>query len=303
MTALVASWTLAVAVLLIGVTRPWRSAQARAPLPFILAVAVAGWVIWNGAAVYADLMAQHSWTAATIVIPYVPAKAALLMLLTYFAARSLLALRTSTETAPSRYTLPAVLTAITLTLLANDVLSTMTAAKVRTARNLNLTTEQLAVVTARVTGGAAQQDEILAFLENPLCPPALLEKYATEHQYFKTQITRNPKVPTDLLLRLSKDPDPIVRYYAAASSQLPPEELSRLSSDDDAMVREMIAWKDKLSDEDFQRLINDSAARVRATVALQPRLADADLLRLTTDADASVRANAARIAVQRGLKE
>lgn len=300
MTALIAGWTLVIAVLLIVVARPWRS---RAPLPLVLAAGVAGWVIWNGAVLYADLIAQSSWTAATITIPYVAAKAALFMLLTYFAALNLLALRTTTNTAPSRYTLPTILTGVTLTLLVNDVLSTMTAAKVRTARDPSLTTEQLSVVTARVTGGLAKQDEILAFLESPSCPPPLLEKYATEHQYFKTQITRNPKVPVDLLLRLSKDTDPIVRYYAAASARLPPEELSRLAADDDPMVREITAWKDKLPDEDFQRLINDNAARVRATVALQPRLADADLLRLTTDADVSVRANAARIVLQRGLKE
>ena len=303
MIALIAGWTLVVAVLLIVVARPWRSAQAHTFLPLVLAAGAAGWVIWNGAILYADLTAQSSWTAATVTLPYVPAKAALFMLLTYFAARSLLALRTTAETAPSRYALPAILTTITLMLLVNDVLSTMTAAKVRTARDPNLTTGQLSVVTARVTGGLAKQDEILAFLENPACPPELLEKYATAHQYFKTQIARNPNVPVDLLLRLSKDADPIVRYYAAASARLPPEELSRLAADVDPMVREIIAWKDKLPDEDFQRLVNDSAARVRATVALQPRLADADLLRLTTDVDASVRTNAARIAVQRGLKE
>jgi hypothetical protein len=304
MAALVGSWSLAVLATFIVIVRPWRPGHAWPPLALAAAVAVASWALWDGAAIYADLTARHSWTAATITIPYVPAKALLFAVLAYFAVRSLLALRApAVEHAGNRYAAPAILTGVTLFFLVSDVVASFEAARVRMARDPNLSTAQLNVAIARVGSGAASEDEVLAFLENPLCPPELLERYATETPLFKTYVARNPKVPVELVRRLSRDSDPTVRLHAAYSANLPAEELPRLAADTDELVRESIAWKAKLSDEDFARLITDTAPRVRSVVALQPRLSNEAVLQLTMDPDSSVRANATRIAVQRGIQQ
>jgi len=304
MAALVGSWSLAVLATFIVIVRPWRAGHAWPLLALAAAVAAASWALWDGAAIYADLTAQHSWTAATIAIPYVPAKALLFAVLAYFTVRSLLALRApAIEHTGNRYAAPTVLTVATILLLAGDVVASFEAARVRTARDPNLSPAQLNVTIARVGSGAASEDEVLAFLENPLCPPELLAHYATETQLFKTHVARNPKVPVELVRRLSQDSDPTVRLHAAYSANLPAEELPRLAADTDELVRESIAWKAKLPDEDFARLVTDAAPRVRSVVALQPRLSNEALLQLTMDPDSSVRANATRIAVQRGLQQ
>jgi hypothetical protein len=282
--------------------RLWR-VDARTPLPILAAAAVTAWVLWDGTIVYADLIAQSSWTAATIVIPYVPVKAALLAVLAYYAVRSLLALRAPPPRLRTHRLLAAGLTALLAVALASDVLSSMEATHVRTARSPDMTADQVAAEIQRVTSGTASRSEVLAFLENPLCPAALLEEYAKAERLFKTQVARNPRVPEDIILRLSQDSDPVVRYYAAYSSKLPVTELTRLAGDADAMVRETVVWKKNLPDEDFARLVVDSAPRVRAAAALQPRASDAEILHLTMDPDTGVRANATRIAIQRGLQE
>jgi hypothetical protein len=295
---LLIGWLIAVGIIVALATRLWR-ADARKPLPLAAASAVTAWVVWDGGVVYRDLIAQSAWTAATVVIPYVPAKASLLAVLAYYALRGL----TGFSHLPCSKRLVAALPAgILVFLLVADVLGSMDQARVRTARDATMTAAALEAEVIRVTSGAASRDEVLAFLENPLCPPALLEKYAAEERTFKTQVARNPKVPEEILLRLSRDSDPLVRYYAAYSPNMPETELPRLAADQDPMVRESMAWKKKLPDEDFARLLNDSEARVRATAALQPRTSDEDILRLTGDPDAGVRRNADRIAGQRGLK-
>lgn len=303
MSILIGGWCLAVAALFIAIVRPWRPTHAWPLLPLLASAGAAAWALWNGATVYADMMAQHSWTAATIIIPYAPTKALVFALLAYFAVRSLLSLRTSAEKPPGRYAVPAFLTAVTLLLVINDIASAATAARERMARNPDLSTAQLNAEIERINAGKAARGEILAFLENPLCPPSLLQHYAATETLFKTQVARNPKVPTEIIRQLSKDSDSIVRLYAAASGSLPEDELPRLAADTDPSVRETIAWKKNLPDEDFARLAADSVPRVRSTVAVQPRLSDADLLRLTMDPDESVRANATRMAIQRGLQE
>lgn len=300
MSTLVAGWALAVAVVFAVVARLWR-ADARRPWPLLVALAVTVWTLWDGAIVYRDLIAQHAWTAATIVIPYIPAKAVVLALLAYFTVRALPATRAATPR--TRLILPSVLAAALIGLLATDIAFSIEATHVRAARDPQMTTTELETQTARVTSGAASRNEVLAFLENPLCPPALLEDYAQAAQLFKTYVARNPKVPEEIILRLSQDSDPLVRYYAAYSANLPGGELPRLAADTDPMVREIVAWKEDLPDADFAPLIHDSAARVRAAAALQPRMSDADILELTRDPDSHVRANATRMAVQRGLQD
>jgi hypothetical protein len=301
MAGIIVGWISGVAVLFIAITRPWRSAAARAPAPLILATAAAAWCLWDGATIYQDQIAEGAWTGATLLIPYVPVKALAYAVLAYAVGRTALAART--QDAPNRYVLPAILAVVLLVAVGDDIRMSVDAVKIRAARSQTLTPPQIAAIVARIDGKTAVDAEIGAFMQNPLCPPDLLQRQADTAPAYREYIARNPNIPADLLVKLSKDATPSVRYSAATNPNLPASELPRMATDTDATVREMVTWKKELPDESFLLLLDDPEPRVRSTAAVQPRISDAALLRLTEDADPSVRSNAVRIAVQRGLKE
>ena len=69
MTAVVLfAWITFVAVIDVLITRPWNQPAARKPLPWILAAASAGWVLWWGANAYRDSIADGQWTAASVTM-------------------------------------------------------------------------------------------------------------------------------------------------------------------------------------------------------------------------------------------
>lgn len=302
MIALVAAWIAVVAVVLILATRPWSVLAARAPLPVILSVIMATFVIWPGRQTYADLMAQGMWTASTMVIPFVPIKAALYALLGHALGRIIITTRNSSNFDQQRMAIGGGLAVLCLYLVVTDIVSIRQEAYIRSARSTVLSPDETSKVITRIRNGEASADERNAFLENPNCPLEMIEEYATGDQGAKIAVARNKITPANVLVELSRDVDEQVRVQAAYNENLPVTELPRLSADSYAWVRQTVAWKEALPDEDFRRLITDPDPDVRATVAVQPRLEDEDLRKLATDADAKVSRDALRMMGTRGLE-
>ena len=74
MAALVLGWAVFDLLVMVVALRPWRGPDARRPAPWIAALVFLAWVLIDGGRTYAYLIAQGSWTAATILIPYVGVK-------------------------------------------------------------------------------------------------------------------------------------------------------------------------------------------------------------------------------------
>jgi hypothetical protein len=302
MTGLVLGWSVAVVAVFLAAARPWRFAEARAPLPLVMAFLTAAWALWDGARIYADLMAQGLWTAATVTIAYVPVKAILMTLLAYLTGRAIMMAVKAPPATPRRFVRAGALTAVLIAFFVVDVQASADAARQRTARSAALTPDEIAAVQRRIESGAATDGEITAFLGNPLAPPEFLARYTDADARFKAYVTRNPSLPSDALLRLSRDADANVRLSAVYNPGLVETEFPRLAQDSDTYVREAMTWKPQLPDADFARLLNDPEARVRAAAVLQPRAADDELRRLAADSDESVRRAAARMMQNRGLE-
>ena len=238
MIVLLLGWISVVAVIDGAVTRPWKSAAARAPLPVALAVIFAAWVLATGAYAYADSMAQGAWTGATIAIAFVPIKAVILSLLAYAAGRTFLTARATSAPFGRRWGLPILLAGISLYILASDVVALHKSTLERHARDPALTTEEVAVLLQRIHDGKAGEDELSEFLGNPLCPPGLLAEYASSSTpHWRMAVARNQKIDAVLADKLANDPNENVRYYIAFNPNLPPEAAARLAADSSEMVR------------------------------------------------------------------
>lgn len=273
--------------------RPWSSAAARAPLPLGLAVLVASWVLGAGAFYFSHLMAGGAWTGATITIAFVPVKAIVLSLAAYAAGRTFLSARGSGV--PQRWALPALLAIVVGYSIVSDVLSLHASARERHASNPALTSEEVLALAQRVTDGAAGRGETYAFLSNPLCPPALMDKYAAATDaFFRTAVASNGKIEALLAEKLATDEDETVRIYLAGNRSLLPPVLTRLAADPSERVRELLAWTGALPDDAFNRLVEDPSPRVRATAALQPRISPEQLEKLRNDPEQRVRDAATR---------
>ena len=289
---ILAAWIAVVTVVGLVATRPWTAPAARAPLPLALGIGVAAWVIGTGYRSYLNLMADGSWTAATIAIPFVPAKAVVLSLIAYAAGRTINAARITarTDKTAQPWILPVALAGLTLFAVGSDVMALRADARERHAANPALTSEETAALVRRVRGGDAARDEIGAFLGNPLCPPELLTEYAASPEsYWRTAVARNDAIDAALSAKLAGDPDEAVRLYLSFNRKLPPEILTRLAADESESVRDTVVWTEGLPDEAFNRLVEDPSPRVRANAARQTRLSPEQLEKLRNDPEQRVR--------------
>jgi hypothetical protein len=239
MAVLLLGWISVVAVVDIGVTRPWKSPAARAPLPIALGVVVAAWVLTTGALAYADSLTEGLWTGATIAIAFVPAKAIVLSLLVYAAGRTVLTARATPAPLVQRWGLPAILAGLVLYALASDVAAMHNGALERAARDPALSADAVTALVQRIHAGAAAQGELEEFLGNPLCPADLLAEYAAKPDVrWRIAVARNQSLDAALIEKLATDPDEQVRYYMAFNRNLPPALVSRLAADSSQMVRD-----------------------------------------------------------------
>lgn len=299
--ALFLGWSAVVVAALVLLARPWSQPTGRALLPWLIAAAVAGLELWNGKLVYDDLIGQGSWTAATMTIAVVPMKAIIVAGAFYAAVYLFNAARASAETGVKKFGATAAVAALAVSMAAFDLVTSIDAGRVRAAASSALSPADVDALTARVQAGEASNGEVIAFLENPLCPSDLLAEYANNEQRARIAVARNPAVPLPLLVRLSNDEDAEVRLFAMYNKALPAEDVARLSADADARIREAATWKAELPNTDFARLSADTEPRVRAAAALQPRMADDVLKALVNDPDIGVRNTAERKARERGL--
>lgn len=289
------AWSAVVAGVIIAVTRPWKNAAARAPLPLILCACMAAWVLGSGIVAYGDMMADGAWTGASITLAFVPIKAVALSLLAYAAGRTFLAARAKPGPRVRRWALPAALAILSIYLVASDSRAMLANARERHAASPALSSAEVSVLMNRIRDGAAARGEAWAFLGNPACPPELLAEYAaSKDPYWRRAVARNTKVDAELAAALASDSDEEVRYYLAFNRTLPPAVLSRLAADGSEMVREMVAWTKDLPEDAFGRLVDDPSPTVRATVALQPRLSPEQRAKLHQDPEQRVRAAASR---------
>lgn len=301
MTSLILAW-IAVVLAVFGIAYWLMSPTGRTPWPWIVAAITTGLFLWRGADAYAESIAAGAYTAATLIIPIVPIKALFLGSLGYGATRFLdEAWRKVEPDMIKRWGLAAALTVAFAYFGGSEILGAMASARERTAASDRLTPEQIAAITVRVTSGTAGESEVAAFLRNPLCPPDLLSRYAAGTVLQKTSILQNPSLAAELAVQLSRDTDPLVRYYAVDHERLPVDELVRLSNDTDPSVRARTAWMARLPDSDLLRLAADPDEDVRNTVANQDRLSNAALKSLLTDPSPQVRATAERKAAYRTL--
>ena len=285
------AWIAFVAVIDVLITRPWSQPAARKPLPWVFAAAGAAWVLWWGANAYRDAMADGQWTAASVTMGYVPLKALFYSLLAYFAGRALLSVRKTV----SAWLLPGALSAILVFLVASDIVNAQSVARMRHARDEQLSPDEIAVIAERIRKGDTGQDERVAFLRNPLCPPDLMAEFAaTPDVYVRSAVAANPKLGATLAEQLAGDASDDVRYYLAFNRDLPPPLVAKLAHDESELVREAVVWTKTLTDEDFDRLVNDPSPRVRATAAIQQRISSEQVARLKADPEERVRSAASR---------
>ncbi len=294
------------------ITRPWKTLEARAPLQLGLAGALGLWVIWTGGQSYADMIDEGLWTGATLTIVYVPLKAVVYALLGYYLGRAILNALSETpdeksdaakSDAATKWRTTTILATILVFFVGSDIFSVREANRQRTARNQELTPERISSLERRVILGRASPEEKYMFLENPLCPPSLLEDMSNSpDQRTRIAVARNPAITPEMATKLSNDPDGEVRTYIAHHKALPLSQLQRLANDPYDRVREAVAWKAVLPDDEFNKLVSDPSPSVRATIVLQRRLSDEALRRLLTDPDEKVRRQAERIAAQRGIE-
>ncbi len=113
-------WVAAVGIVIGLVTRPWKSAAARAPLPLALALTMAVWVLSTGVMTYNELITKGSWTAATVAIPLVPIKAIVFALLAYAMGRTFLTARATKGPTAQRWGAPAGLAVLCLYFVVSD---------------------------------------------------------------------------------------------------------------------------------------------------------------------------------------
>jgi hypothetical protein len=288
-------WIAAVAVVLAFVIKPWKSAAHRAPLPMILALAVSAWGLGSGAIIYNDLMAQGSWTAASLTIGFVPAKAIIFALLAYALGRTFNAARATSGPPVARWGVPAVLTVVLMYVLGTDVAANWDARLESHARSTTLSAQDVSALAAKIRDGRATKGEQGEFLGNPLCPPDLLEEFASSPEpYWRRAVARNDKLDHGLIEKLLQDPDEEVRYFLAFNRDLPVPLLSRLAADKSERVREVVVWTRNLPDADYAKLTRDPSAKVRESTARQERTSMEDWARLRDDPDERVRTAARR---------
>lgn len=303
MTEILIGWIAAVAIVFVVAARPWWSPAARHIGPWIIGLAAAGLSLWRGALLYSDAIADGAYTGATLMIPLVPVKSAVLGQIAYWTVRAIMAAASSSGAFLNRWGLAMALSALSLALVVSESLDALTDARVRTAKSTTLTPTQITEIVGRVTTGQAPEDERLAFLTNPVCPPDLLTQFAGGSLYERATVASNPSTPTDVLIRLSQDESSEVRVPTVTNPGLPTGELPRLAADSDPVVRRQTVWKEALPDADFRRLLNDPDAEVRNAVAYQrKRLTDDELRALLRDPSDTVRATATREAGWRGIE-
>ncbi|MBL8630014.1 MAG: hypothetical protein JNM81_10325 [Rhodospirillaceae bacterium] len=266
MTILIAGWAAVVAVVLAAVARVWRPGLNRSIGAWGPAVIMAAWVIMTGALAYDDAIAKKAWTGATLIIPIIGLKAVLLSVLAYFAGFTILKAQHAASTGALAWALPVVLAAVCLYAIGSDAFALREMAAERHAARADLTESDVANLAKRVETGSAFDDEKLAFITNPKCPPALLQSAVIAADInMRIAATRNPALPMDELLKLARDPAASVRLYAVYSDRLFSEDYAALVGDPDENVREALAWKKELPDTDFTALLLDSSERVRKT--------------------------------------
>jgi hypothetical protein len=290
MTPIVLGWIAAVSVVLVLVARPWKSPAHRSPLALLPAFAAAAWVIVTGATAYDNLMKDGSWTAASVAIGFVPAKAVVYAVLAYVLGRTLRAAPASSGPPAQRWAVPAVLAAVMIYFIGSDVARLRVDAAERHAANETLTAAEVAALTEDIRNGTASKGVQGAFLGNPLCPLDVLEQFAAApDHYWRQAVARNERISPEIADKLSRDPKEEVRYMLAFNRTLPPEILSRMSRDQSELVRGQVAWTKTLPDEDLARLADDPSVEVRSTVARQQRLSKDILEKLSNDPDERVR--------------
>lgn len=288
MSILMAAWIAVVLAVDIAVIRPWRSPAARAPLAIGFAFLLAAWVLGTGFVTFRDLMADGSWTAATLAMPIVPVKAIVLSLLAYAAGRTLLSARAGGD--PKNWVLPVILTLVIGYAVVSDAINLHAGTLEKHAARSDLTPEDVAALAQRVRAGDAGRDEAYAFLANPRCPADLLaEQAASPDSYLRTAVASNETIDFALAEKLAADPVEQVRYYLAFNRKLPVALLKRFAADESALVREAVTWTEALPDEDFARLVDDPSPQVRAIVAQQARLSPAQIEKLRNDPEQRVR--------------
>jgi hypothetical protein len=310
---IVLAWIGVVTLVFALAIRPWGKPERRAPLPLLLLVLGAGWVLVSGAAGYAELIAQGLWTAASVAIPFYPAKAVIYGLFGYVTGRVLAGtlqlhrLRTSvgySAASPGviRAVVGGALLAIAGYAVIGDVNTVREAAIDRVARNPHISPEQAARFVAEIESGMLSPALTHTFLGNPVCPPHLLERFAGGAVNDKAAVLSNPNLAPDIVLRLAQDTNVLVRYYAAYHDRMTPDALARLAADPDPEVRMAALRNDKLPDDAFRTLLADPVPRVRRALVYEERLAADDLRVLLNDPDETVRNEARRIADYRGIE-
>ncbi|MDX2144672.1 MAG: hypothetical protein SFV19_15055 [Rhodospirillaceae bacterium] len=297
--------SLAVAVIVVVLTRPWGKPERRAPLPWVLAATMGGFMALFGAVAYQDAIDQGLWTSASVTIGFAGAIAVAYSLLGYVTGRVLTGTIPAVNTArlgpmPMRALLGAAGVGLSLYWIGGDVLQWRDMTLAKHARRADLSPADVMALSEKVSTGAASEDEALAFLENPLCPPELLARFAGGTHDQRVAVARNKEVPVAVLETLSRDENPEVRWQVAGNTRLPAETLARLATDSHEWVRQTVTWQKALPDESFRALLQDADPQVRAAAARQPRQTDEELKRMLADPDESVQRAARFIADQRG---
>lgn len=294
--AALVAWTAIVVLAMAFIIRPWRDTPARHPLPVLLGVSVAVWVLASSWIGLRALYAAGSWTAASVTTGLVPLKALALAGLAYAAGRLFIGARKSIDVSPARrWGGAALLGVLSVLALASDVRGLYVGRLAQHARSETLSSDEVQRLAEKLTQGAATDDEVSAFLANRLCPPALLTQYAASlDARWRREVARNNTISGEIAQALAADPDEEVRYMLAFNRGLSPALLSRLAADASPFVREMVAWTKALPEADFEKLVSDPSVSVRATAALQPRLSPESRAKLLADPEQRVRDAAAR---------
>ncbi|MET9376499.1 PE-PGRS family protein [Streptomyces sp. NPDC002992] len=154
-------------------------------------------------------------------------------------------------------------------------------------------------------------------------PEAMRRLAASSHPYVRGSVARARRLPPDVVERLARDEDRVVRLFLAEScDDAPPDMLLEIwhwwdgsfsfpgrprthpnfpragllrhATDPNPRLRRLALGDPECTSELVEELSRDEAAEVRQDVVGDPRLAPSTAVRLLDDPDSSVRARAAR---------
>ncbi len=144
----------------------------------------------------------------------------------------------------------------------------------------------LGFATLEYLAGIGQPKVCETIAANSKTPPKILSKLAhgkIQTEYLLLSLARNPSTTPDVIDRLVKIGDRLVRTFLARQDRLPKQAYALLAEDGDLGVRSMVAGNPNVAPSILDKLARDSHLVVRIGVAGNPSSLPSTLEKLSKD--------------------